>query len=86
MADGVLHQRLQNQVGDTCVERFGRDLHHYRDPVLETRLLDLQIGLEKSELLAQRTIIAVEGPLGGREVDGGRGTAQDQDLADEYCD
>ena len=55
--DGVLHERLQEQVGDACIQRLRSDLHHHGQPVLQASLLDLQIGLEKRELLTQRDLL-----------------------------
>ena len=69
MADGVLHQRLQDQMGHACIQRLWRDVHHDRQPVLQARLLDLEVGLEKGELLAQRhllRLLVLEG--GAQEV------------------
>jgi hypothetical protein len=57
MADGVLHQRLQQQMGHASIQSLWRDVHHDRQPLLQARLLDLEVRLEKGELLTQSHLL-----------------------------
>ena len=44
-------------MGDARIERVGIDVHDDRQSVLEARLLDLEIGLEEGQLVAQRDLL-----------------------------
>jgi len=44
-------------MGHASIQRLWRDVHCDRQPVLQARLLDLEVGLEKGELLAQRHLL-----------------------------
>ncbi len=54
MLDRVLHQRLQDQPRHFGVERLRVDVEAHRQPILEPRLLDLEIFLQELQLLLQR--------------------------------
>jgi len=57
MADGVFHERLQNQVGNpqrTDVFDFKIEL----DPVLKARLADTGIGFDRLQLILQGDVLA----------------------------
>ena len=50
MADGVLHQRLEDEVGNEGAERGGVNLIRDLEAVVEPRSLDLEIQREDLEL------------------------------------
>src|ERR1035438_2996319 len=53
MADGVLHQRLQEQVGDERVEGAGIDVALNPQSVAEANLLNVDVLLQEREFLLQ---------------------------------
>src|SRR5467141_3258115 len=57
MADGVLHQRLEDEERDGDVEQRGIDVHADRKPIAEADAEDVEIGFEHRELLAQRSFM-----------------------------
>src|SRR5262245_749287 len=54
MLDRVLHERLEDQSRNLGVERVGIDVVIDREPVLKSRLFDLEILLEELEFLVKR--------------------------------
>src|SRR4029079_12045741 len=54
--DGVLHDRLQDHPRHLAVERVGIDLHVDGKTILEARLFDVEILLEKIDLFLQRDL------------------------------
>src|SRR5258708_1850367 len=59
MPDGILHNGLQDQVGHMRRQRGGRDFEIYREPVLETGQLDVQVAAQKLQLLLQRDLLVI---------------------------
>ena len=54
MLDRVLDDRLEDQVRDPRAAQVGRDVERHPQPVLEARLLDLEVHLEELELAGER--------------------------------
>src|SRR5215471_19845455 len=57
MTQGVFDDRLQNQIGNRCIEDLRIDIHADSEPVLEPNPFDLQIGLQEFELPPQRDFV-----------------------------
>src|ERR1039458_182113 len=57
MANGILHQRLQNQVRDQGRSGVRLDIHFHPQAVLEACLLDVNVLLQKSQLAAERHFV-----------------------------
>ena len=57
VADGVLDERLQQQVRHQRVERLGIDLDRDAQPAAEPRLLDLEVLLQDVELVLERHLL-----------------------------
>ena len=52
--DGVLGERLEDEIGNARVEQGGRRLHAHGEAVPEPHLLDLEVAAEELELLPER--------------------------------
>src|SRR5208337_3035992 len=57
VANGVLHQRLQEQVRHQRRQRDVLNVHLHLQPVLETRLLDVNVLLQEGQLAAERQFV-----------------------------
>src|SRR5271165_1039617 len=57
VANGVLHQRLQEQVRHQRRQRDGLNIHVYLQPVLEARLLNVNVLLQEGQLAAERQFV-----------------------------
>src|ERR1051326_8750929 len=54
MANGVLDQRLEHEAGNEAIERVAANVIIDPQPVGKAQPLDVEIGLDADELLAQR--------------------------------
>src|ERR1019366_674934 len=57
MANGILHQRLQNQVRDQGRSGVRLDIHFHPQAVLEACLLDVNIFLQEGQLATERHLV-----------------------------
>ena len=57
VADGVLDDGLQDEVGHLAVERLRIDEDLGGEPVVEARALDVEVAVEKLQLLAQPDLL-----------------------------
>ena len=55
--DGVLDDRLQREGGQTDLGEFGRDVDDHVEIAGETRLFDLEIGLNVVDLVFERHLL-----------------------------
>jgi hypothetical protein len=76
MADGVLHDWLQDQRGDPHAEHLGGHPQGHVEPLSEPGPFQVQVGLQQPQLLGQRG----ELPVTAERVPGEVGEA-DQQLA-----
>src|SRR5690606_3601145 len=60
--DGVLDERLKNEVGDESRARLGLDVHLDHEPPLEANLHDLEVTLNERQLILERNLLLF-GPL-----------------------
>jgi hypothetical protein len=56
--EGILDQRLQQQVGDGRVFQTRRDVPAHLQPVTEAGLLDLQVQSQEAELALEGGLLA----------------------------
>src|SRR5271165_6839925 len=57
VANGVLHQRLQEQVRNQRRQCVRLNIHLYLQPVLEARLLNVNVLLQEGQLAAERQFV-----------------------------
>jgi len=69
VADRILDQRLQHEVGHDAVQQVGAGLHRQAQAFAEPRLFDLEVGVQQGQFLGQRMLVAaVVGESGAQEV------------------
>src|SRR5271165_3361036 len=61
VADGIFHQRLQYQIRHQRPQRMRLDVHLHLQPVLEARLLNVNVFLEERQLAAERHFVDTHG-------------------------
>ena len=54
MSHRILDDRLQNQIGNANIQHFRIDVNVSREAILKTNALDLEIAVQKLDLLLQR--------------------------------
>src|SRR6516225_2286466 len=57
VADGVLDNRLENQVGNESIQSARIDFRFHMQPVVKTHLLDVDVLLKERKLLLQRYLV-----------------------------
>lgn len=67
VADRILDQRLQHQVGHDGVQQVGAGLHRQAQALAEPGLLDLEVGIEQGQFLGQRMLVAAVVRQGGAQ-------------------
>jgi hypothetical protein len=72
--DGVLHERLQAQVGDGDRQHLGRDAERHLQAFAEPRPLQQQVAVDRAQLLGQRR----ELPVGAVGIAGELGEVEQQ--------
>src|SRR5208337_538151 len=61
MADGIFHQRLQEQIRHQCRQGVWLDVHLHLQPVVEASLLNVNVLLEERQLAAERHFVDTHG-------------------------
>ncbi len=59
MADGVLHQRLQDEIRDCGAERVRVDGEAHGQPILKACSFNFQIAFQEPQFLLQRHLLAM---------------------------
>ena len=53
VANGILHERLQDEVGHTRIERFRGGVNFHPEAAAESNLLDFEVAPQELQFLAQ---------------------------------
>src|SRR5271167_1596322 len=61
VADGVFNQRLEEKVWDQCRQSMRLDIHFHLQPVLEARLLNVNVLLQERQFAAERHFVDADG-------------------------